>query len=140
QQVEGLLADFAAVRGVGGHEGWTLRRATEPVVLADALLPALAYCTRAGQRVPLIPAPETPVGVERVASIVTRVPLVALQAGTAGRAEISGIPMLPYISRGESTALPGLLARAGGEGDAGGERDEIETMAAEGGVGGGVAG
>src|SRR5262249_44358608 len=129
--VDELFADFAALRRVGGHEGWTLRRATEPLVLAGVLLPALAYCTRDGQRIPLIPTPEAPVGVERVATIAARMPLVALQGGTAGTAEIPGIPVLPFMSRGDSAALPGLLSRAVGEVDARAERDHIAAIFAE---------
>src|SRR5262249_39127236 len=63
QQADELLADFAALRRAGEHRGWTLRRATEPLVLADAVLPAVAYCMRDGQRVPLMPAPASNLGV-----------------------------------------------------------------------------
>src|SRR5262249_11960246 len=127
QQVDELLAGFAALRRAGGHERWTLRRATEPVVLAGAVLPALAYCTRDTQRVPLIPMPETPRGAEQIAAIAVRIPLVAFNAGTERSVEVSvsSIPTLLYTSRVDSAALPRLLARTVGEVDARAERDHI---------------
>jgi hypothetical protein len=131
QQVNDLLVDFTALRRAGDHEDWAVRRATEPLVLAGAVLPALAYCIRGGQRVPLVPLPETPVGAERVATIAARMPLVALQVGTTASAGTASLPTLSYRRRGDSAALPQLLARVVGAVEARAERDHIAAVFAE---------
>src|SRR5262249_33452414 len=129
QQADELLADFAALRRAGEHMGWALRRATEPLVLSGAVLPAIAYCMRDGQRVPLIPALASTLGVERVAAIAARMPLVAV--ADAESASTMSIPTLSYAKRGDCAVLPELLARAIGEVNLRAERDLIAAVFAE---------
>jgi hypothetical protein len=47
QRADTLAADFATLRRTGAAAGWSLRRATEPLVLQGAILPALFTCARA---------------------------------------------------------------------------------------------
>lgn len=115
---DALVADYAAVRRSGEEDGWTLRRAPEPLSLDGAILPTLFVATRARQRVFLVPAPTTEVGAARLASAAARVPLLALhvaahpapQPATASRAP--HLLELTYNGRKDIAQLPALLTQA----------------------------
>jgi Protein of unknown function (DUF790) len=129
RQAEAFAADFAALRRAGEHAGWTLRRATEPVIVQGAVLPALFACSRGNQRVPLALAPASAAEMAAVASVASRIPLIALatspEVATALRR--AGIPALSYAGRSDLAALPSLLARAVGEVDARAEVARVES-------------
>ncbi len=117
-QLPRLMTDLAALRRAGGAEGWTLRRATEPLILAGAVVPALAVCVRGRQRVPLIAAPATDEHARHLAQLLAERPVVVFQPGPAPREaadRAAVLPALAYTVRGDVAALPDLLAHALGE-------------------------
>lgn len=110
-------AEYAAIRRAGAEEGWTLRRATEPLSLDGAVLPALFVATRGRQRVFLVPAPRTESGAAHLAAVTARIPLIALHvAANSPRQAFSsrtpGLPGLTYSGRGDLAQLPALLTQA----------------------------
>jgi hypothetical protein len=118
QGMAAFAADFAALRRAGNADGWTLRRAAEPVVLASAVVPALFICSRGAQRVPLVPAPIADVGKQHLTSVSNRLPLVALRLHEHTEEQqprVHGTLTLSHAGRPDAAALPSLLARALGE-------------------------
>ena len=114
QRADALASDFGALRRSGNGGGWTLRRAAAPLVVAEAVVPALFTCARDGLRVPLLVAPSD-AAAARIAQLARRMPLVALAAGEdpdTATAHQAHAPMLPYGERGDAAALPGLLDAA----------------------------
>jgi hypothetical protein len=77
-----LRADLAAARRASDGEGWTLRRAAEPLALGGGLVPALFTATRANDRVYVVPAPAPTDARARLAAGAATVPLVALALST----------------------------------------------------------
>nr|MBF6590328.1 DUF790 family protein [Ktedonobacterales bacterium] len=83
RRVPDLAADITALRKAGGVEGWKLRRATEPLALADAIVPVLFTCAHGAHRVALVPTPATPDALARLAALAQRLPLVVIEAVAA---------------------------------------------------------
>lgn len=121
ERMDGLAGDFAATRRAGGGEGWALRRAGQPLVMAEGVVPALFTATRGEARVVMVPAPATEPAQAALAEMANRLPLVALELVSAdgdvarhavGR-EGRGRPgRLRHAQRGDAAALPTLLAQA----------------------------
>jgi hypothetical protein len=108
-----LAARFAALRRQGDHDGWTLRRASEPVVVAGAVIPAIFVATRGAARVALVPRPSASAGRARLADLAAQAPLIAWDPLAApshtandGVAHLAGATDLDH--------LPALLAQAAG--------------------------
>ena len=115
QRADALAAEFAAMRRANENGGWALRRAAGPLVVADAVMPALFACARDGLRVPLVVMPPHAASDEGLAELAQRVPLVALVTGDDAIHDASAdasLPMLRYAERGDAAALPGLLDAA----------------------------
>lgn len=114
---DALMAGFAAVRRAGAEDGWTLRRATEPLILAGAILPTLCIAHRGTQRVPVILAPRPDADTHVLARVAERLPLISAQASANTKslkqaAQLaSGLPGLTTFARGDLMQLPALLAR-----------------------------
>jgi|GEM_PF-1178750 len=126
---DALMADYAAIRRAEAHIEWTLRRATAPLVLDEAILPTLFVATRGAQRVPLVLAPASATGVARLAEVAARLPLVALRVATdtsaaeaRATATAPNLLSLTYRARGDLARLPALLTRA---------VDEVEQRGAQ---------
>jgi hypothetical protein len=139
---DALMSEFAALRRAGGGEGWVLRRAAEPLIVAGAVVPTLFTCTRTGVRVPLVLEPASVEGSSRLAELAARVPLVALRicepaTDTSAQREATTVQprrarrtqdtdedllTLACAERGDVAALPGLLAASA-------ERAERRTSA-----------
>jgi hypothetical protein len=138
RRADSFAADFGTLRRAGGADGWTLRRAAEPVVLAGAALPALYIASRGTQRVPLVVAPVLAESGNSLPASVARLPLVALalaqhaadEASTPAAAT-SNLPTLRYHQRGDIAALPGLLARAVGDAEQRSDLARVEAVIAE---------
>ncbi|HLV97733.1 MAG TPA: DUF790 family protein [Ktedonobacterales bacterium] len=115
---DALAAEYSAIRKAGEENGWTLRRAAEPLSLEDAVLPTFFVATRARQRVAFVLAPGTESGASHLAAIAARIPLVTLRVAAAnplrqnGSPHASGLLELTYSARGDLAALPGLLTQA----------------------------
>src|SRR5258708_11368982 len=146
-QLPRLMTDLAALRRAGGAEGWTLRRATEPLILAGAVVPALAVCMRGRQRVPLIAAPASDEHARHLAQLLAERPVVVFQPGPAPRGaadRAAVLPALGYTVRGAGAALPALRGHGvGGAARPGGAaRGEAGRAAGaeRGGAGGGAPG
>ncbi|MGH2514390.1 MAG: DUF790 family protein, partial [Ktedonobacterales bacterium] len=126
-----LTSDFAALRRAGSADGWTLRRAGDPIVCAGATMPALAICVRGTRRVYLVPEPASSSGAARLMSLAARIPLVALRIADDGAAtptrEAPGLLILTYLCRRDLAALPSLLARAAGDAE---RASDTETLVA----------
>ncbi len=113
QRASDFADDFAVMRRHSLNEGWTLRRAAEPVILANGIVPTLFVASNGGQRVPLALAPATIAGWEHVASLAARVPLVALDMAQAEAANAeASIAYLHYGERADLLALPAMLSHA----------------------------
>jgi hypothetical protein len=130
---DALMADYASTRRAGSGEGWALRRATEPLVLDGAIIPALFSATRGTERATLVPMPQTDVGLARLASVAARLPLIALEIGSQReeglRADVSsGLLPLPYTKRGDMARLPALLGQAVGEAEERYSAQRLEAM------------
>lgn len=125
---DAIAAEFSTVRRGGHADGWRLRRATEPLVLDGAVVPALFVCLRGEHRVPLVPMPASTAHHARLRAVAQRYPLVALQLGARDETEqhnSEGLQTLAF-ARGVGRpaggnafdtasgidALPGLLRRA----------------------------
>lgn len=113
---DALAAELVALRRAGDSGGWALRRAMDPLVVADGVVPALFSCARDGLRVPLVLAsPDATAGEGWLARLAQRVPLVALVAGEDAAGTVThatSFPVLRYAERGDAAALPGLLDAA----------------------------
>jgi hypothetical protein len=82
-----LRASLAAARRAASGDGWTLRRAAEPLALGGRLIPALFVAIRGTQRVYVVPMP---VVAEQRALLTERAaaePLVALALGVGEDAD-----------------------------------------------------
>jgi hypothetical protein len=116
---ETLMADFAAARRAGSGDGWVLRRASEPLILAGAILPTIFVAMRGNQRVPLILAPDA--DHHQLANAAARSPLIALRvasndvSGARQNQKAPGVMTLSYAARGDMARLPPLLMQAIGE-------------------------
>lgn len=120
---DAVAAGFSAVRRGGNSGGWRLRRATEPLVLDGAVVPALFVCLRGEHRVPLVPMPSSAANHARLRAVGQRHPLVALRLGAsdAPGQPSEGVPCVTF-ARGAGRmdgehaagieALPALLQRA----------------------------
>ncbi|HLZ23631.1 MAG TPA: DUF790 family protein [Ktedonobacterales bacterium] len=135
RSVDALASDFAVLRRAGATDGWTIRRATEPVIRMGAMVPTLFICTRGWRRVYLVPAPTATAGVERLAALAAHVPLVAVRvAGETAVApveEATGPLTLTYASRHDVAALPSLLARAAGDSERAANTDAVVALVEE---------
>jgi hypothetical protein len=115
---DALAAEYAALRRAGEQDGWTLRRATEPLSLDSAVLPAFFTATRGRQRVSLVLAPSTERGAARLADLAARIPLVTLSVAVENSPQhrlppgAPGLPGLVYSRRGDMGQLPALLTQA----------------------------
>jgi hypothetical protein len=121
-RADALLAEFAHLRRAGAEEnwagGWALRRAGEPLIFADGIIPILFQAVRGEQRVALALAPsmEPEIDVSRAA----RVPVVQLRFAEGepelwDAVELTGagsVPTLVYRARGDLETLPALLDQA----------------------------
>jgi Protein of unknown function (DUF790) len=118
QRTDALMASFAALRRAGGAEGWSLRRASEPVIAAGDIIPAICVATRGVRRVALVPEPATAAGMTRMAQLSQRLPLVTWNASDAigGRAQADPDESLTcvfrFVDREDLGGLPALCARA----------------------------
>lgn len=115
QRVGNFADDFAALRRHGLNDGWTLRRAAEPVILASGIVPTLFVASNGEQRVPLALAPASDTGWEHLAAIAGRTPLVALEMtaeDAADEQEHAGVSCLRYGERADLLPLPEMLSRA----------------------------
>jgi hypothetical protein len=154
RQQDALMAEFAALRRTGGSEGWALRRAAEPLIVAGAVIPALFVCTRGGVRVPLVLAPTNAAEDALLAELNARVPLVLLRLGKAGE-ETAASPAAPGVAatrsstanrsgpssmapltlthaeRGDLATLPGLLDTAAERAERRAGALRLETLLAE---------
>jgi Protein of unknown function (DUF790) len=138
RRADSFAADFGALRRAGGADGWTLRRAAEPVVLAGAALPALFIAMRGTQRVPIVVAPVLAGSGNSLPTSVARLPLVALALAQhvadetgAPAAATSDLPTLRYHQRGDIAALLSLLARAVGDAEQRSDLARVEAIVAE---------
>jgi hypothetical protein len=112
QRQEALAAEFNALRREDEHQGWTLRRAGEPLIVAGNAVPALFVAIRGSVRVSLVPAPAGD-GVACLAQVAERQPMAILRLGeSASRRQIEAVPELVYAHRGDLAALPALLEEA----------------------------
>lgn len=128
-----LMADYASTRRAGSGEGWTLRRATEPLVMDGAILPALFSATRGTERVALVPMPQTELALTRLAEAAARLPLIALEIGGHLEEQLratppSGLFVLTYTKRGDMAQLPALLSQAVGEAEERYSAQRLEAM------------
>ena len=120
---DAVAAGFNVVRRGGNAGGWRLRRATEPLVLDGAVVPALFVCLRGEHRVPLVPTPSSAANHARLRAVAQRYPLVMLRLGAHDEPELPGeeLPCVVF-ARGAGRmdgehaagieALPALLHRA----------------------------
>jgi hypothetical protein len=116
ERSDALAADFAALRRAGQADDWTLRRASAPLVVEGAVLPAFFTLSRGIARIPLVLAPTSTSARARLAAIAGRIPLVAADAADAANGvPLPDLPALHYTAREDVAALPHLLARAAGE-------------------------
>ncbi|HEY7358424.1 MAG TPA: DUF790 family protein [Ktedonobacterales bacterium] len=130
---DALAAEYSALRRAGEEEGWTLRRAAEPLSLDGAVLPTLFVATRGRQRVFLVPASHTDGGAARLAAIAARVPLVALHVigqGTqqAAASDAPGLLSLTYSGRGDIARLPALLTQAANMTENSSQAQQLESL------------
>ncbi|MFI5272833.1 MAG: DUF790 family protein [Ktedonobacterales bacterium] len=133
RQATALAADFSALRRAGATDGWMLRRAAGPLVVADAVLPALFTCSRGTARVPLLAAPAGGAGAQ-LDAVARRVPLVAFDAGdepSTAAAQDGAAPRLCYRGRDDVAALPALLAHATGASERHAEEAKLAAAVAE---------
>jgi hypothetical protein len=129
RHMDATTAAFAALRRAGGADGWILRRASEPLVLAGGVLPALFTAVRGPARVPLILAPSSPAGMDRLAAGTTRIPVVAFAVRASEAAtSASAVPSLSFARRDDVAALPALLAQAIGDAEERSDRDRLEAL------------
>ncbi len=112
ERQETLAAEFNALRRAGEDQGWTLRRASEPLIVAGSIIPALFLCTTGSVRVSLVPAPGAGAGAARLAQVAQRQPIVTLRLGKSASRQIEPAPTLVYAGRGDLAALPALLEEA----------------------------
>lgn len=121
QHMDLLANDFANVRRAGGGGGWSLRRAGQPLVVADGVVPALFVATCGERQVILVPAPTAAPAMASLAELASRLPLVAVELLPAdGAAAEPTQPQAPgelpvrlcWRRRGDAAALPELLARS----------------------------
>ncbi|HUY78187.1 MAG TPA: DUF790 family protein [Ktedonobacterales bacterium] len=131
ERADAFAADMATLRRAGDMDGWSVRRATEPLVTAEGATTLLYTCLRGDERAYLAPPPATQASAQRLVALAARVPLLILDL-TAPRAlgdtptanadgiweaatgEAAAIPTLRYCGRGDRAALaelPTLLAR-----------------------------
>jgi hypothetical protein len=130
---DALAAEYSAIRRAGEEEGWTLRRATEPLSLDGAVLPTLFVATRGRQRVFLLLAPNTESGAARLAALAARVPLVTLHvagqnAPQAEAPDAPGLLSLTYSGRGDIACLPALLTRAANMTENSSKAQQLEAL------------
>jgi hypothetical protein len=114
---EAFMAEYAAIRRAGEEDGWTLRRAPEPLISDGAILPTLFVASRGRQRVSLVLAPRTNTGAAWLAGVAGRIPLITLHvpANTSRQTcppEAPSLLGLTYSARGDAACLPALLAQA----------------------------
>ncbi len=134
---DALVADYATVRRAGEEDGWTLRRATEPLSLDEGVLPSLFVATRGRQRVVLVLAPTTERGADRLATIAARLPLVTLSVPVSHSARQArgvvapGLLGLTYSGRGDTAQLPALLSQAVERAEQSSQREQLEALFAE---------
>ncbi len=130
---DALAAEYSALRRAGEEEGWTLRRATEPLSLDGAAPPTLFVATRGRQRVFLVLAPGTESGAARLAALAARVPLVALHvagqnAQHADSPRAPGLLNLTYSRRGDMARLPALLTQAANMTESSSQAQQLESL------------
>jgi hypothetical protein len=127
------MADYASTRRSGSGEGWTLRRATEPLALDGAIIPALFTASRGIERAALVSMPQTDSGFSRLAEVASRLPLIALEVGSHLAEQLRapapvGLLVLTYTKRGDLARLPALLGQAVGEAEERHSARRLEAM------------
>src|SRR5262249_1918259 len=112
----------------GSHDGWALRRASEPLVLAEGAVPALFTAIRDEQHIPIVLVSPTAEGAHVLETLARRYPLVALSA----RQEASATPARPTIlasaGRESIAILPDLLAGAAGDVERRAEQSRLAAL------------
>lgn len=103
---------FGALRRSGDLAGWGLRRATEPLVLADGIVPALFTCTRANSRITIVPEPATEDAAARLAALANTLPLVVLRAHDGPAFEALASRTISLIDEDGLANLPRVLDEA----------------------------
>jgi len=131
ERADAFAADVATVRRAGGMDGWWVRRAPEPLVMAEGATSVLYTCLRGDERAYLAPPPATAADAQRLATLAARIPVIildltapddeshmdaddAIGAGAPSDESLAAIPRLRYAGRGDRAALaalPGLLAQ-----------------------------
>lgn len=122
-EADAIAADFSAVRRAGSADRWRLRRATEPLVMDGAVVPAIFVCLRGEHRVPLVPMPSSAASRARLRAIAQRYPLIALRLASDIPFAVSNLEDLPYLVFARhghadaehhlsTEALPAILQRA----------------------------
>ncbi|MGZ3667819.1 MAG: DUF790 family protein [Ktedonobacterales bacterium] len=122
-EADAIATDFSAVRRAGNAGGWRLRRATEPLVMDGAVVPAIFVCLRGEHRVPLVPLPANAASRARLRTVAQRYPLVALQLAADTLPALTSAEQLPHLTftrrshtddpqNAGTEALPALLQRA----------------------------
>ncbi len=112
---DALLAEFAAMRRAGVGEGWTLRRAAEPLIAQGVVMPALFVCARGAQQAMLVHAPRDRAGWQRLETLAEQTPVVALRIACDDEMRDDrdmAVPALRHARKGDLEALPALLGRA----------------------------
>jgi Protein of unknown function (DUF790) len=137
-RTDALLAEFAALRRAGTEEnwanGWALRRATEPLISADGIMPLLFQAVRGDQRVAiaLVPTSEPVIALSAQA----RVPSIHLRFAegdpelwdTVETSETGSAPTLVYRARGDLKNLPALLNKATDQVERASNTAQIEAL------------
>ncbi len=120
-----FAADLATLRRAGelpGMDRWVMRRAIEPIILADGVYPALFTFTRGDERVYLVPLPASEAAAQRLAQLAARVPLITLDLANGDEAQThiestTTVAHLRYDGRKGASlpSLPALLDRVVGK-------------------------
>lgn len=134
RRADAFTADYSALRRAANDAGWSLRRASEPLVGSTGIVPALWTCTRGTQRVALVPIPSE-AGAKTLSELATSHPLIVLDVLPEVGSMQPGIqlghasqcPTLRYARRADLKALPDLLASVVGQS----ERSTAQTKFAE---------
>jgi hypothetical protein len=107
-----MRARLAAARHSGDAEGWTLRRASEPLALGGSLAPAHFVATRGTQRVFVVPVPADAVERARLAANSSVLPLVGLAVGDGSDGGVTWGVSLPAGASDDGAPGQLELARA----------------------------
>ncbi|HLY30543.1 MAG TPA: hypothetical protein VKQ36_05920, partial [Ktedonobacterales bacterium] len=123
EHASAFASEVSTARRAGdlpGMEGWSFRRATEPVILADGVYQAIFTASQGDARIYLVPPPASAEAAQLLARLATRIPLIVLDLAlgqneeTATTATGQTDPRLIYFhyggrKDGSLAALPTLL-------------------------------